>query len=833
MQKKSILRLIIFVVILSVVVALTILGGISIPNNANLGLEFAGGTQIRLQVLAKQAGDKVNLAAVSEVLLRRVDSLGVSNPNIEIESSSGRINVTLAGFKSKSTEDLKNMLESSGSLTFNDSDGTELMSRTDFPKENAAYFTFDAQQRPAIGINFVNKDKFAKVTKDISSKQGGDHLLFAYLDFDGLVNKAVEDLNKQALPNETKVTARDVIPLIDSYCYRSGLGGVPYIYSVCRPHAISRATVASEITSNAILSGDFTRNEAQEIIDLINSGTIDYQIELLEVSEVSASYGITAFNSVLIASAIALAVVSLFLLFYYGIFGIIAVITMALFIVTSLYIFNQIGGEYSPDTMAAMIIGIGMAADTSIVTLERMKKEYVRKKTLNAAYLSSSWKSLATILDSNITTFITAFMLFWFGVRAVKGFSIMLLNSIIWTLAISVFLNRVLAYFLIKSHFLYERPYLFGVRYNDVLKYNSDKLVLKEPFFHKFWITIRKHTAPSNKSYHKFKKTLGYQINKITSKTIMDYAFIFAVISLVIILIGMAMFLTYQPNLGLDFTGGTRLDIVANKGKTMDIEEVSKVIKEVSNSEPALSVISLRGETHLIYRIQSSDTHIVTTIISNLRDLKYSTDFGTITATIANELVRNALIAIGAALVAIFAYCIFRFSWTYSLAAIIAIVHDVLIMLALITLFRVELRMNAVAAILAIIGYSINDTIVTFSRIQEEVKEIPKTHVLSKMDIKQIAERGVRATFKRSILTSVTTLMAVLSLLLFGPEATNNFSILMFIGLVSGTYSSIFIASFLWVYFHLYKMKLLKKRLSESTTELYGPDEQLILGINV
>jgi len=834
MQKKSVIRLLVFLLLMGLLITLIVIGATNIPSNSKLGLEFAGGTQARLQVTAKEKGQKINLATVSEVILKRVDSLGVSNPNVEVESSSGRINVTLAGYQTKDVESLTNLLVSSGNLTMNDSDGNELMSSNDFPKNDAAFLTFDAKEDPAIGLNFNDPTKFARVTKEIYEKQNGDRLLYAYLDFDGLVKKVTAELNKDIDDPLAQLSLARVRPLVDNFCYRYGLGGIQVQDSLCKPHLISRAQVQGEITENAVLSGNFSRNEAQKIIDLINSGTINYDIKLIEVSKISPSYGKTAFNQILIASVVALILVGLFLIFYYGIFGIISFITMCLFIVTTLFIFNQVGGEYSPDVLAAMIIGIGMASDTTIVTLERMKREYQRKLNMGASYLSASIKSLPTIIDSNFTTFITAFMLFWFGTRTVKGFSIMLLNSIVWTLVISVFMNRIASYFLVKSHFLYERPYWFGIRYNEVLKFNYKNLPLKRPFFHKFLLIIRKQTLPKEPKhkYSKFRKTIGYRLTKIREKTIIDYAKFFVVLSLTIIIIGMTMFVTYQPNLGLDFTGGTRFDIIANNDKALDVDEVTKEIVKLTNTDVPVTISTIEGVTHLTYRIQSSNSLLVSNIVNALSKLEYTTNFGTITPEIANEIAINALIAIGAAFAGMTVYCFFRFSWTYALAAIVATIHDAIIMIAIITIFRIELRINAISAILAIIGYSINDTIVTFSRIREEVNDIPKAYVLNKKEIKEIAEKGIRTTIKRSLLTSLTTMIAVVCLLVLGPEATNNFSILMLIGLVFGTYSSIFIATHTWIYLQLWKMKMLKKRLKDSYTEFYGPDEQLIIGIN-
>ena len=166
----------------------------------------------------------------------------------------------------------------------------------------------------------------------------------------------------------------------------------------------------------------------------------------------------------------------------------------------------------------------------------------------------------------------------------------------------------------------------------------------------------------NNHKFYRFKKTIGYRIAKIREKTIIDYAKFFVVLSIAIIVIGMAMFFTYQPNLGLDFTGGTRFDIVADEGKTLDVDEVTKEIVKFTNTDVSATISSIEGVTHLTYRIQSSESLLVSNIINALKELEYTTNFGTITAEIANEIVKNALIAIGAAFAGMTVYCFFRFS---------------------------------------------------------------------------------------------------------------------------------------------------------------------------
>ncbi len=783
---KRIIALLIFVVTLGLSL---IFNADILTKDINKGIEFDGGIELLLDV-EDEYGSGTPLADVAEIIGLRIDSAGVKNPQIDVESSDSgeRIRVTLAGVTSdRQIREMTELVTSQGVMSFMDVNdnllayGTELISSASLAYQNG---------QPVVSLKVKDNDKFASITRNIAAKDEGQNLLNIWIDYDSSTDSFAK--------------------------WQSISGNCSYPHKLTEAEeklcgkVISSATVAQELTGDVIISGNFSSDDARQLASFINAGSIEYKLTVAQTAIVSGAYGDTAFNKAVTASVIALISVMLFMLIIYGLGGLIGALIMAVYAFAVIATFNWLGGEYGPDTIAALVIGFGMAIDATIIMLERFKDELHKGRKIERSFDEANKKSLSSILDANITTFIAAFVLFQFGTRTVKGFAIMLTISIFWTILVIVLVTRVLLGLLVKSGFFENRKNLFGVR--------------------------RKNIPENDKNGPKY-KGLWNKFNFIKP------ARKFIIASAIIIGTGLIVVFGFGTNNAIEFDGGTRYDITTTLSQdefnNTYKDDIESIIEENAGIEINEITIGLNEDDYVIISYKSKDfpedSNLINDKITDALHSTYNSDYSLATSQIspavAKDTVNNAFRSLLFASLGIVIYVTIRFKWTYAISAIIALVHDVLIVYALFAIFRLEISLPFVSAVLAIIGYSINDTIVSFDRIRESVKANGKVK-LSKDELKHAANTAIRHTATRSILTTVTTLIAVVSLLVFGPSASFTFNISMLFGLIAGTYSSIFIAAQVWIQLEAFRMKRIKIKKVERKPIEGEPDEHVFIGIN-
>ena len=700
-------------ILISLVIAIS--GSLYLPklmDKINYGLDLQGGFEVLYQVSPIEG--ELNSDMVYNTyksILKRIDILGVSEPEISIEGED-KIRIRLAGVKNK--DEAREILSSTAVLTFRDPSDNILLT-SDVLGGNAKVST-DNQGRYVISLSIKDKDAFYEATKKVKDMM--DNRMVIWLDFE----EGVDSFRK-----EEKKCGSD-----SSNCLSA-----PYVNEA--------------FASDVVIQGNFTKESAKKLTDLINSGALPTKLEEISSRTVEASFGENALNKTLIAGVIGIILVIILMIIIYRFSGFITGVCFIIYTVCSLYIFYLINGVLTLPGIAAMLLGIGMAADSAIICYERIKEQLKIGNNLNKSFEIGNKTSLSSIIDSNITTIIVAIILFILGQSSVKGFATMLIINIIVTVIVMVYLERQILKLFIKTTYFDDKLNLFiGISKKKITKSKEIEVSFKKLNF----ISIAK------------KYTIG--------------------ILVVIIVCGIATIFT-KYNLGVDFTGGTSITINNNTDLTNDIKELNYTLKDYK--------IENNNSTYIIDEVLNKDE---IKSLNNYIESNYelSSDIYVVSDVVKKELVKNAIKALIISSIAIIIYVSIRFKFNYAISGIIALLHDVVLTILFFGLFNIEINSTFIAAILTIIGYSINDTIVTFDMIRELYKE--KKNVKTSEDINKIVDTSVKRVLSRTILTSVTTIIPVIMLLIMGAKEIVNFNVALLVGFIFGTLSSIFVSNYLW-----------------------------------
>ena len=386
----------------------------SVVKNVNLGLDLQGGFEVLYQVNPLDKGDKIDDKAVkstSKTLENRVNSLGVSEPKIQVEDKN-RIRVQLAGIKNQSQA--RDILSSKAKLTVRDADDNVKLTGKDLKQGTAKQEFKQNTNSPTVTFKVKDSDKFRKVTEEISKKK--ENVMVVWLDYEKGDSYHKESKKEQ----EGK-----------------------------KPKYVSAANVDQPINSDSVeISGGFNGKEgverAKQIADLLNAGSLPVDLKEIYSNSVGAQFGQDALNKTLFASLVGVAVVYLFMLGFYRLPGLVANIALTAYIYLTLVAFNFISGVLTLPGIAALVLGVGMAVDANIIMYERIKDELKVGRTLKQAYKKANKSSFLTIVDANLTTVIAAAVLFFFGESSVKGFATLLLLGILMIFVTAVFLSRIL-----------------------------------------------------------------------------------------------------------------------------------------------------------------------------------------------------------------------------------------------------------------------------------------------------------------------------------------------------------------------------------------------------
>lgn len=725
-EKKKMLGKTAILVVIAAIVCFLI---VPLFKSLNFGLDLQGGFEILYEV-SPIDGSEMNsdiLNATYRSMLKRIDTLGVSEPEITLEGDN-RIRVKLAGVTNK--EEARDTLSTVATLTFRDSEDNLLMT-SDVLEAGGARLTTDSSGRPAVSLAVKDKDTFYKVTNAVKDYE--NNVIVIWLDY-----------------NE----------MTDSYASEGSMCGTD------ESNCISAATVSEGFASDVIIQGNFSEEEASNLVDLINSGSLPAKLTEVSSKTVGASFGDATLTMTMYAGIAGVLAIIILLIGIYNFAGIISAVSILLYTLFVFAAFWLVGGVLTLPGIAALILGIGMAVDANVLTYSRIKEELLKGRSLETAFKNGSKASFGTILDANLTTLLVAIIMFYLGESSVKGFATMLIINIIVTMITMVGITRILMKMFVKT------------------KYFDNKLNL--------FIGVHEENIKQDEK----KKTYNY----------LGLSKIFAAFSLIVILASVVMFAFKGMNLGIDFRAGSDITLATTE---ISEEDLKSDLKELDLDEVSIDITSSETDIRVSDELKESEVDEVESYF--LEKYNTSVDIGVVSNVVKQDLIKNAIFSIVISLIGIILYITFRFKFSYGISSVICLVHDALMMVASVILLRVEVNSMFIAAVLAIIGYSINNTIVVFDRVRENLRKKDKDN-LSKDELKEVVNVSIKDTMSRSIYTSLTTLLPVLALLIMGSREILTFNVAMIVGLIAGTYSSLLLAGSLYVFFASKKRKHNKKK---------------------
>ena len=512
------------------------------------------------------------------------------------------------------------------------------------------------------------------------------------------------------------------------------------------------------------ITGSYSLQEAQDLSDILKSGKLPAPAKIVQEQVVGPTLGQDAIKGGSMAFLVAFLVIFALMLVYFNTAGWVANIALILNLLFTIGILSALGATLTAPGIAGLVLTIGLAVDTNVIIFERIKEELTRGKTYQNAVSDGYRRAMAPVLDGHVTTLITAIILFYFGLGPVLGFATTQILGILLSLFCGILISRLV----------------------------SDWYTKKNRHFEYFTAVSRKVFQHATYKFVEYRK-IAYGI------------------SVVVLIVGVASFF-HGFDEGVEFSGGRSYTI--QFGKAVERDAIANALKTEFGEYPVIKTIGSNSQLNITtsYMIREGGANVDSTVEGKLFnglkpflpqgltykefDTRYKQSSQTVLPTISDDLKSGAKTATIMSLLAICFYIFIRFrDWRYSLGTIVALLHDVLVTLAVFSFlkdvvpFPLEIDQHFIAAILTVIGFSMNDTVIVFDRIRED------SRLLKGLDKGTIINKAINETLSRTIMTSLTVFLTILSLFIFGGEVTRGFAFAMLIGVVTGTYSSIFVAA--------------------------------------
>lgn len=753
-KSRAIISLIVFVLILGLL-GYTAIYGVGSDNSGSassikLGLDLAGGVSITYQVVGDEEPSSEDMSDTIYKLQQRVQNY--STEAQVYQEGSDRINIEIPGVTDANA--ILEELGKPGSLYFiaaTDSEG------------NANYqYTYGTDADGNIIVQYV-------LTKSIEELQEDGSIVLTGTEVESAQAGSQQDSmgNSQFVVQLTLNEAgKEAFAEATTKAYQNGETIAIYYDNAF----VSVPAVQAAITDgNAVITGQSSFEEAEQLASTIRIGGLKLELEELRSNVVGAQLGSAAIDSSLIAAAVGFALVVIFMIAVYYICGLAASLALVLYtelMVILLYAFEV---TLTLPGIAGIILSVGMAVDANVIIFARIREELATGKTVQSSIKIGFNKALSAILDGNITTFIVAIILYFMGSGTIKGFSVTLMLGIILSMFTALFVTR----------FLINVFYGLGVQ--------------------------------SEKAYGvaKEKKTINFLSKK----------YVFFGLSLAVILAGFVVMGVNKAQTGmslnysLDFVGGTSTTLTLPED--MSIEEIDAQVVpyiEKITGDGNVQTTKVAGSNDVIIKTRTLDVderqEFADVMVNQFGVDESSITAETISATISSEMQTDAVKAIVVATILMLLYIWFRFKdIRFGASSVLALIHDVLVVLAFYAVAKVSVGNTFIACMLTIVGYSINATIVIFDRIRENLGT-----VRNQSDLQDLVNRSISQTLSRSIFTSLTTFFMVAALEVFGVSSIREFALPLMVGIVCGTYSSVCLTGAFWF---LFRTKFQKKKTSK------------------
>ncbi|MFT5623132.1 MAG: SecD/SecF fusion protein [Bacteroidia bacterium] len=712
----------------------------SAQSNLRLGLDLKGGVGVTLKIAEDAPGSKFEQAEqlrdAIEIMGSRLDGHGVAEPIIRPVGDDA-IEIQIAGLSTKDNPEVLEDLKKPARLEFRTVHETLTPDTTPTNKYPVGYEV---------------------LAEEIEDRKTGE--VFERLMFIKLIPEATGEIVDDAYVSQTQTGGFQINLEMTS-------DGADILAAVTermigKPLAIvldgklySAPTVNGVLSSRAQITGTYSQREAIALANVLNN-PLAVELRVDQMYEVQPTLAAGARASSINAAQWAACLVIGFMLLYYFAGGVVAVISALVNIVIVLGVLASLGATLTLPGVAALVLTLGMGVDANILIFERLREELKSGKSIKNATAGAFDKVTSTIVDANVTTLITASILIWLGTGPVKGFGITLAIGICASIFCALVVTRFLVDFLVHRIGLQKvlGMDLFPSKKLDFFKY-------RKPAFIASWL---------------------------------------------IVLAGVISVVVHHDNiLGKDFTGGDEMTVAYDQ--RLGTDEIMQVVVDQDLGDVTPMYQSLIGQDVEILKLQTPFDQarpVLEQLQAAFPDANLiETGITQIGASVSKSIQWNALYSVLCALGGILLYVAFRFEVGYGVGAVVATIHDVLMTIGIFVIcgelgifVSGQFTAPMLAAILMIVGYSINDTIVAFDRIREELELNPGT------DLRSIINLALSRVFSRTLLTSITTLLAALSLYIFGAGVITDFSFIFIVGILTGTFSSIFIASPVFYWWH-------------------------------
>ncbi len=739
-KKRAVISLIVFVLILGLLGYTAVFGvGSDKSGSASsikLGLDLAGGVSITYQVVGDENPDGEDMEDTIYKLQQRVQNY--STEAQVYQEGSDRINIEIPGVSDANA--ILEELGKPGSLYFiaqTDSEGNQ---------NYTGSYAVDAEGEVVIQYTLL---------KTIEELQADGSIVLTGTEVAGAQARAQQDSmgnSENVVALSLNETGKEAFAKATERAFNNGETIAIYYDE----EFVTVPNVQAVITDgNAVISGQKTAAEAEQLASTIRIGGLKLELEELRSNVVGAQLGSEAINTSLIAAAVGFALVVVFMIAVYYISGLAASLALCLYAELMVILLYSFEATLTLPGIAGIILSVGMAVDANVIIFARIREELATGKTVQSSIKIGFSKALSAILDGNITTFIAAIVLYLMGSGTIKGFSI--------TLMLGIGLSMFTALFVTK--FLINVLYALGVQ--------------------------------SEKAYGvgKEKKTINFLSRKN----------VFFGLSAAVIIAGFVVMGINQSQMGmplnysLDFVGGTSTTMTLPED--MSIEEIDAQIVpmiEDITGDGNVQTTKVAGSNEVIIKTRTLNVEerkaFSDVMVNNFDVAPDSITAETISATISSEMQADAVKAIVVATILMLLYIWFRFKdIRFGASAVAALVHDVLVVLAFYAIVKISVGNTFIACMLTIVGYSINATIVIFDRIRENLREMR-----NRDELQELVNRSISQTLSRSIFTSLTTFFMVAALEVFGVSSIREFALPLIAGIICGTYSSICLTGAMW-----------------------------------
>jgi len=672
------------------------------------------------------ATDERTVRQSLEIIRRRIDEVGTREPTIQRQGAD-RILIQVPGVGSAA--ELKDIIGTTAQLTFQ-----PVVSRTTNKDERAG-----AGNEVLPSIDAAEQGQFYILEK--AAVVTGEELVDAQPDFDQNGRPAVSfRFNPTGARKFGTYTAENI--------------GSPFAI-VLDGEVISAPVIQGHIPGGSgIITGSFTVEESTNLAVLLRAGALPAELTFLEERTVGPELGADSIEAGKIACIVAFALVLGFMFLSYGTFGIFANIALIINVGLIFGLLSMIGATLTLPGIAGIVLTIGMAVDANVLVFERIREEIKSAKGPARAIELGYEKALSAITDANITTFLTAVILYAMGSGPVRGFAITLGLGIITSVFTAIFVTRLIVVI------WYERR-----RPKTVLEGRALRLVPKETKLDFF---------------SKWKMSIGA--------------------SVILIVVALGSFGAQGLNYGIDFKGGTT--IRTQSTQEIDIGQYRELIQPMDLGDVSITevfdptwpedknVAMIRIEAQEGQEAVTADVtrQVEAALQQVIPDLTF-TSVDSVGPKVSTELVQTAALAVILAIAAVLIYIWLRFEWQFAVGAVAALVHDVVLTIGVFSVIQIPFDLTIIAALLTIVGYSLNDTVVVFDRVRENLRKYKK------MPLNAVLNLSINETLSRTVMTSVTTLLALIALYVLGGDVIRGFVFAMIWGVVVGTYSSVFVAS--------------------------------------